>query len=112
MAINSYVPGFDILRAVAVPWVIVHNFEGSMPGHYSTIFGKIFNGMAEMGWVGVQLFFVLSGYLITGILIESQDKASATTHFYIRRALRIFPVFYLSIFLLLVLLPALGFKPD
>ncbi|HEY2345857.1 MAG TPA: acyltransferase [Xanthomonadaceae bacterium] len=55
-------------------------------------------GYLDCGWIGVQAFFVLSGYLITGILLDSQGQGlDARTHFrnfYVRRALRIFPVYF------------------
>jgi len=77
----KYVPSLDGLRALAVALV--------MAVHYHEEFGG--------GWVGVQLFFVLSGFLITRILLDA--KATATSLgaflkiFWIRRALRIFPLF-------------------
>jgi peptidoglycan/LPS O-acetylase OafA/YrhL len=59
----------------------------------------------EWGWAGVDLFFVLSGFLITGILYDSLHRNDFFRSFYIRRSLRIFPVFYGFWLLLLVLTP-------
>src|SRR5688572_2482796 len=74
-------PGLDGLRGIALLLVL---------GYHLNILG--------CGWVGVQLFFVLSGFLITRILIEARSEhppATALGRFYVRRGLRIFPVFYL-----------------
>jgi peptidoglycan/LPS O-acetylase OafA/YrhL len=57
------------------------------------------------GWIGVDLFFVLSGYLITGILYDSKDTGGYFRNFYARRILRIFPVYYAVVAFSLLILP-------
>jgi peptidoglycan/LPS O-acetylase OafA/YrhL len=98
---SGYMPQLDALRAIAVILVIIsHWFAGE---HF-------LNRYSANGILGVTLFFVLSGFLITGILLKSKttvDKGGsikkAFTTFYIRRSLRIFPVYYLLLVILFVI---------
>jgi peptidoglycan/LPS O-acetylase OafA/YrhL len=78
-------PQLDGLRALAVTFVMAFHF---IPG---------VDRYAPLGSIGVRLFFVLSGFLITRILLASRQRpiGDALRTFYIRRSLRIFPVFYL-----------------
>lgn len=80
----TYLPQLDGLRAVAVACVMAFHFIPWVDRY------------APLGTMGVRLFFVLSGFLITGILLSwrGQPLALATEVFYTRRALRIFPLFY------------------
>src|SRR4051794_491003 len=56
-----------------------------------------------LGWGGVELFFVLSGYLITTIVMNDEGKPKFLQRFYLRRISRIWPVYYLTLFAVVVL---------
>ena len=87
----------DGLRAIAVIFVLLHHV-GPLANRGSRLW-KI----EEVGWIGVELFFVLSGFLITGILLDSREKKFYYSNFYVRRALRIFPLYYSLLFIGMVI---------
>lgn len=107
--IRPVMPELDSLRGIAILLVIFfHGFDH--PGLVWSQFkgpARLFITAALGGWTGVYLFFVLSGFLITGILLDSKPKPNYYRRFYIRRALRILPAFYL-VLLLLIVLPRSG----
>jgi len=101
---RAHIPALDGLRGVAILLVIPHNadiFSNSAPWLWPIAL------IAHAGWIGVQLFFVLSGFLITRNLLASRGDPHYLRSFYARRALRIFPLYYLTLFVGLVLLPHL-----
>lgn len=85
----------DAVRGIAVLIVIIHNTPGTYP--FSLV-----QRLAASGWMGVDLFFVLSGFLITGILLESRESRNYFRNFYARRCLRIWPLYYALLFCLFV----------
>jgi peptidoglycan/LPS O-acetylase OafA/YrhL len=105
--VAGHLASLDGLRGMAVLGVMAsHLFPGNYGagGWLTRTVGHIF----LFGSKGVDLFFVLSGFLITGILFDSLSDTAYFRRFYARRALRIFPLYYGVILVLLVLTPWLG----
>lgn len=108
---SRHVQALDGLRGLAIALVLLHNFNLDGP-----VGGALFSGLNalfEVGWVGVQLFFVLSGFLITGILLDTRSEPGALRVFFARRLLRIFPLYYAVLTIRFVSLPVFGaLSPD
>lgn len=99
---QGYIRALDGLRGVAILVVMVLHFTFVNP---TTGIEHLYAGIVGAGWAGVDLFFVLSGFLITGILYDSRHSQTYFRTFYLRRAVRIFPLYYAVLFLLFVILP-------
>jgi peptidoglycan/LPS O-acetylase OafA/YrhL len=101
----KYHKELDGVRAVAVFMVIFFHFffELNLP--------PLINKIANFGRTGVSLFFVLSGFLITRILIETKESPGYFSNFYVRRSLRIFPLYYFYLTLIFIILPLISGKP-
>lgn len=97
----------DGLRGLAILLVVLHHSFDPVYG-YGRALDAIFAALS-LGWVGVDLFFTISGFLITGILLETKQSPRYFLNFYARRFLRIFPLYYLFCFLALYVVPCLPF---
>ncbi len=104
MTTQRHLPGLDGLRGFAVLLVFVYHYGGGT--HSSVRPLQLVGFLNKGGWAGVTLFFILSGFLITGILWDSFDDPRWWRNFVVRRTLRIFPLYYAAI--LAVLLAALA----
>jgi peptidoglycan/LPS O-acetylase OafA/YrhL len=98
---SGRLPALDGIRGTAIVWVVLHNTTSLLP---PTLHGAshLFAFLVHPGWIGVQLFFALSGFLITGGLLETQRASNYFSAFYARRALRILPVYYAVLILLMI----------
>lgn len=97
---GKHINFLDGLRGTAVSYVLLYHFLPKTTSLYQdSIVYKIWDTFWMMGWSGVDLFFVLSGFLITGILYKSKSKKGYFKNFYIRRFFRIFPAYYALIVL-------------
>src|SRR5687767_5633954 len=105
----GFVPALDGVRGFAILLVLVLHF--SAYGHElprsGLLIDQLYYRVAAAGWIGVDLFFVLSGFLITGILYDAKGSPHYFRNFYIRRTLRIFPLYYGALILFLVIFPLL-----
>lgn len=108
-----HLPALDGLRGLAIILVIVAHCENalSLPAKPDVIV-EVIQKVISYSTCGVDLFFVLSGFLITGILIRSKNSANYFRSFYARRALRIFPLYYLVLFLIFCGTQLFGEPPD
>jgi len=101
---HAFVPALDGLRGAAIILVLFHHLTIYRP---TSGVDEWIASVPLFGWSGVDLFFVLSGFLITGILIDARGSNRYFGSFYARRTLRIFPLYYLVVFLALIVLPLL-----
>jgi peptidoglycan/LPS O-acetylase OafA/YrhL len=102
-------PELDALRGVAILLVLFFHGFGFALRNLAGLprAARLFVQATTPGWVGVNLFFVLSGFLITGILLDSRDRMDYYRRFYTRRALRILPAYY-GILVVLLLVARFG----
>jgi peptidoglycan/LPS O-acetylase OafA/YrhL len=98
--ITSRVPELDGFRACAVLMVLVHHLFYWWKTPALARLPHLIRIPIEQGWRGVDLFFVLSGFLITGILLDSKDNEHYFRNFYSRRVLRIVPLYLTCIILM------------
>lgn len=97
---SRQIPALDGLRGVALLLVLLLHFRAPDLQHPM-------KGLLGFGWVGVQLFFVLSGFLITGILLDSRRAPNYFSSFWMRRLLRIVPLYFAALAVFLGAFPAL-----
>ena len=103
---KGHIPALDGLRGLAILLVLMIHFcclTGVVP---RTTLDVLFLKFASIGWCGVNLFFLLSGFLITGILFDTKSSSNRMKNFYARRTLRIFPLYYGVLTLWFLVLPA------
>jgi peptidoglycan/LPS O-acetylase OafA/YrhL len=100
LKLPQYIPALDGLRAIAILLVIAAHFATS--GQIPT---RLQSYIFTVGKTGVDLFFVLSGFLITRLLLASRGQPGFLKNFYARRVLRIFPAYYGFLIFLYLLVP-------
>ena len=91
------IPQLNAVRGLAVLLVLLHNTDQYPALHLQFI--------SANGWMGVDLFFVLSGLLITGILLDTKQSENYFKNFYARRCLRIWPLYYSALLFMFVIVP-------
>ncbi len=101
-----HIPALDGIRGIAIGLVLCFHLLWSNSVTGSRAFDLIVK-IRGSGWIGVDLFFALSGFLITGILLDTRENPRFFRNFYARRALRIAPLYSLVLLLLVV-----GFHPS
>lgn len=102
MNMQKHIPALDGIRGIAIIMVMVYHMMVAVP---VSDLGLLIYKISKFGWCGVDLFFVLSGFLITGILIDSKGEGQWLRRFFYRRALRILPLYFGLLFFCLAVLP-------
>lgn len=109
---GAHILPLDGVRGLAILMVMVRHFYQYMLKHPTVpdiapaiAIDKIFFYVSQLGSTGVDLFFVLSGFLITGILLDTKNHPRYWGRFYWRRTLRIFPLYYLSLLIVFYVWP-------
>ncbi|MBD2677424.1 MULTISPECIES: acyltransferase [Nostoc] len=99
--VRGYMPVLNGYRGIALLLVFLFHCVLEIPVKTDNPAVFIYQKIMNFGWCGVDAFFVLSGFLITGILLDNREKPNYFKNFYARRMLRIFPVYYIVLILFL-----------
>jgi peptidoglycan/LPS O-acetylase OafA/YrhL len=94
----KHIPALDGVRGLAAVGIFICHYGGGLSSSIGLV--RFAAEVERFGWAAVSLFFVLSGFLISGILWESFDKENWWRRFYWRRSLRIFPLYYFALLLI------------
>ena len=97
---RAHVRALDGVRGLAIGLVLL--YHGFTYDPFGTGIGHYIDDVRLIGWAGVDIFFVMSGFLITGILLETKDQPHYWRNFLVRRGLRIFPLYYAVLVVILV----------
>lgn len=92
---SRHIAALDGVRGAAAATVFIYHYGGG--ARSDELAFHLVGKTIHLGWAGVSLFFVLSGFLITGILLDSMQRPGWRKRFYIRRSLRIFPLYYFAL---------------
>lgn len=108
-------PALHGLRGAAALLVMIYHWSGPFPGFVQAISDVSFAGVSwnlalpiKMGWLGVDWFFVLSGFVLTGTLWHRRLSVAEVLQFWLRRAARIFPALWVQIILLVLFWYSVG----
>jgi peptidoglycan/LPS O-acetylase OafA/YrhL len=96
-----HIPALDGIRGLAAVGIFMGHYGGGKESAHGVF--RLVGAMVQFGWTAVSLFFVLSGFLISGILWDSFERHNWWRRFYWRRSLRIFPLYYFALFLIFAL---------
>ncbi len=111
---GSRILGLDGLRAFSISLVLIAHLLGTRNFHPPEVVSRLL-GLFSLGPLGVRTFFVISGFLITSLLMEEERRTGTVSlsRFYFRRTLRLFPLYYLyiSIIVLMEAIGALSLRP-
>lgn len=88
-------PQLDGVRGLAILLVTFYRFAKEVESEHSVL--SWVERLAPIGGRGVDLFFVLSGFLITGILLQTKTRSGYFRNFFVRRSLRIFPLYFAAL---------------
>jgi peptidoglycan/LPS O-acetylase OafA/YrhL len=94
--VQRRIPQLDAVRGLAILVVMAHNISLKYPVLHS-------ERWLRDGWMGVDLFFALSGFLIAGLLLDTKASRNYFKNFYVRRCLRIWPLYYALLFFMFVI---------
>jgi peptidoglycan/LPS O-acetylase OafA/YrhL len=98
--IPQHIAALDGVRGFAILAVLIYHLNGGSQSHTAVV--RTFSEAMQFGWSGVTLFFVLSGFLISNIIWSQRSQPKWWRNFYARRALRIFPLYYLALLVVVV----------